>query len=257
MLTYRWWYRGQELMFSLSVSSPFAILRVDLWIPGHHFDPNGYMTLMNAMCDMSQFVVVVPLPDERSAMLASYFMQYVLMKFGIWVVLDDGNPFKGAFIAMCDVLNLNHDVLAKCNHKGLTMEHFHRLLNNSVTIAAEYRGTNDIIIPTDIAGGYSWNSAPIDGTDILRSTPAIGRELHFPIDININDVPKLAYNNGQATLDYLNLAASSRHFSSSILKMLIEDNRTAHAEHINNNRNIVVLEPDDIVMARTAIQSNK
>ena len=50
---------------------------------------------------------------------------------------------------------------------------------------------------------------------------------------------------------------SSRHFTSSILKVLIEDRRVAHAERINNNHNVVVLEPDDIVMAHTAFQSNK
>ena len=58
-------------------------------------------------------------------------------------------------------------------------------------------------------------------------------------------------------MDYLKLTDSSRHFSSSILKILIEDRRTAHAEHINNNCNVIFLEPDDIVMARTAIQRDK
>ena len=46
MLTNRWRRRGQELMFSWPVSSPFDILHVDLWMPGHHTDPNGYMALM-------------------------------------------------------------------------------------------------------------------------------------------------------------------------------------------------------------------
>ena len=56
------------------------------------------MGLINSMYDMSQFVVVVPVPDESSAILASSFMQHVLMKFGLChlVVLDDGTPFKEA-----------------------------------------------------------------------------------------------------------------------------------------------------------------
>ena len=117
MLPYRWQRRSQELMFSWPISSPFAILHVDLWIPGHHTDLNGYMALMNAMCDMSQFFVVVPVPNKSSATLAFFFIQHVLMKFGLChlVVLDDGNPFKGSFIVMCDALNLNYDVLAKRN----------------------------------------------------------------------------------------------------------------------------------------------
>ena len=222
MLTYRWRRRGQELMFSWPVSDPFAILHVDLWMPGHHTDPNGFMALMNTMCDMSQFVVVVPVPNESSATLAEFFMQHVLMKFGLChlAVLDDGSPFKGAFIAMCISLSLNHDVLAKRNHKGLTVEHFHRFLNKSVTIAAEDRGTNDIFVPAGIAAGYVWNSAPIDGTDILRSIPAIGRELYFPIDINLSALPKLAHNSGQVALDFLRLTDSSRHFSSYILSLI-------------------------------------
>ena len=181
-------------MFSWLVNSPFSILYVDLWIPSHHSDPNGYMALVNAMCDMSQFVVVVSVPDESSATLASYFMQHVLMKFGLChlFVLDDGNPYKGSFIAMCDALNLNHNVLARRNHKSLTVEHFHRFPNKSVTIAAEDRGTNNIFVPAGIAAGYAWNSAPIDDTNIFRSIPTIGRELHFPIDINLSTLPKLA-----------------------------------------------------------------
>ena len=145
MITYRWRGRGQELMFSWPVSSPFAILHADRWMPGHLTDPNGYMELMNTMCDMSQFVVVVSVPNESSATLAYFFMQHVLLKFGLChlVVLDDGSHFQGAFIAMYDALSLNYDVLAKRNHKGLTVEYFHCVLNKSVNIAAEDRGTND------------------------------------------------------------------------------------------------------------------
>ena len=58
------------------------------------------------------------------------------MKFGLChlVVIDDGNPFKGAFVAMCTALDLNYDILANRNHKGLTVEHFHRFLKSSDNI---------------------------------------------------------------------------------------------------------------------------
>ena len=83
-------------------------------MPGHHTDKNENIVLMNSMCDMIQFVIVVHVSDESSATLANYFMQHVLMKFGLYhlVVLDDGTPFKGTFIAMCQALNLNYDILA-------------------------------------------------------------------------------------------------------------------------------------------------
>ena len=190
------------------------------------------------MCDMTQFVVVVPVPDETSATLASHFMQNVLLKFGMChlVVIDDGTPYKGPFVAMCQSLNLNYDVLTKHNHKGLSVEHSHRFLNKSVTIAVEERGTNDVFVPASIAATCVWNSVPIDGTDIIRSIPVIGRALNFPLDINLNAAPKLIQNNAQATLDFLNFTNSRRHFASTVLKILIEDRRTAHAERINNTK---------------------
>ena len=113
---------------------------------------------------------------------------------------------------MCEGLNLNHDVLAKRNHKGLTVEHFYRFLNKNVTIAAEEHGTNDIFVSAGIATGYAQNSAPINGTDILCSIPAIGRELYFPLDSSLNALLKLTQNNDQIVFNYLKLADSSRHF---------------------------------------------
>ena len=74
---------------------------------------------MHFMSDMSQFVVIVHVPDESAATLASYSMQHVLLKFGLChlVLLDDDAHFKGFFIAMCEALYLNHDVIVKLFHK--------------------------------------------------------------------------------------------------------------------------------------------
>ena len=130
------------------------------------------------------------------------------------------------------------------------------LLNKSVSIAVEERGNNDIFFPASILTAYAWNSVPIDSTDVIRSIHAIGRALHFPLDINFNAVPKLIQNNAHTTLDYFNFTNSRRHFSSSILKILIEDRWTSHTERINNNKILVILKTGDIVMARTTIQSD-
>ena len=117
--------------FSWLISSPFAILNVNVWSLGHMTDPNGCIALMNTMRDMTQFVVVDPVSDAASATLAIHFMQHGLLKFRMshLVVIDDGTPFKRAFVAICQALNLNYDILVKRNHKGFSVEHFHRFLN--------------------------------------------------------------------------------------------------------------------------------
>ena len=128
-----------------------------MWIHVYYTDTSSYMTLMNDICDMSQFVVVVSVPDKSSATLASYVMQHVLMKFGLYHIFDlyHDSPFKRFFIAMCEALNLSNDVFANHNHKGFTVEHFYRFLNKRLIIAAEERGTNDIFVPVGITAGYA------------------------------------------------------------------------------------------------------
>ena len=103
------------------MSSPFAILHIGHWIPGKYTDSKNNMVLINAICDVSQFVVVVPTPKKSYITLAGPFFQYVMMKSGFChlVVLDDGNSFKGDFFTMYKTLDLNYEILAKCNHKEI------------------------------------------------------------------------------------------------------------------------------------------
>ena len=74
---------------------------------------------------------------------------------------------------MCQTLNLNYDIIAKRNQKGISVDYLHRFLNKSVTIAVEEHGNNNIFVPAGIAAGYTWNNAPIDDKNILRSIPVI------------------------------------------------------------------------------------
>ena len=64
-------------------------------------------------------------------------------------------------------------------------------------------------------------------------------------------------NNAELVVSYLRHIDSNHHFASAILKILVEDRRTAHTERINYSRNIVTMYPGDIIIARTAIQSDK
>ena len=81
---------------------------------------------------------------------------------------------------MCEALYLNHDILAKRNHKGFTVEHFHRFFNKRIYTVTEERGTNDNFVPVGVAASYAWNSTPIDGTTIIRSIPVSVGSFSFP-----------------------------------------------------------------------------
>ena len=79
--------------------------------------------------------------------------------------------------------------MAKKNHKAVGVERYQKFLNHSQRISTEDRGTSESFVEIGMATAYAWNASPIDGTDIVRSVPAIGRELRFPLDISLADIP--------------------------------------------------------------------
>ena len=80
------------------------------------------------MCDITQSCVCVPVLDCTSAIISKFFMQDCLPKFYLCflIVLDDYTPLKGEFISMCDAIYLRYDIVAKRNHKMVSVERFHR-----------------------------------------------------------------------------------------------------------------------------------
>ena len=114
------------------------------------------------------------------------------MKFGFYylVFLYYGTPLKGDFIAICLVLDLNYDVLATRNHKRLWLK-----ISVDVSTRVSLSLLMSVILvmfcPCWVVASYAWNSAPIEGIDILRSIQNIYREFHFTIDINLNALPEM------------------------------------------------------------------
>ena len=110
-ITYKWCRRGSELLFSWPVITHFVILHVDLWFSDDFTDYAGSHYLLNCMCDLTQFVVVVPVPEMSSSIIAKYFMQEVLLNFGIChlIVMNDDTPFKELFTAACDSFQLKYE----------------------------------------------------------------------------------------------------------------------------------------------------
>jgi hypothetical protein len=106
-----------------------------------------------------------------------------------------------------------------------------------------------------MTAGYAWNSAPIDGTDILRSIATVGRPFLFLIDISLSLPPLLCSDNAAAIAQYLTFVSEHTSFSQTILQFLVEVRRLAHAEHANESRNPVIYNVGDCVMATVQVQS--
>ena len=82
-------------------------------------------------------------------------MQHVLLEIGIChlLILDVCSHFKLVFIVMCKALNINCNIFAKRNHKGIFVDNVHRFIKKAITIAAKNKGEHNIFVVTCVAAG--------------------------------------------------------------------------------------------------------
>jgi len=146
--------------------------------------------------------------------------------------------------------------IARGNHKGLSVERYHRFLNKSQTIAGQARGTHLTILQNAKLSQYAWNSAPIDNTDVTRSMAAVGREFQFPFDLEINPTPTFNDTQNSTLYEYLRAMSNDGPFATSVVATLFEERREAHRNRLNDYKVQQRFKLGDAVTARIQVHSN-
>ncbi|GFH46278.1 hypothetical protein CTEN210_02752 [Chaetoceros tenuissimus] len=157
---------------------------------------------------------------------------------------------------MCKILKVHFWPLAPGNHKGLSVEHYHRFLNKVVTISAEEQGTLHIIRQVYKLAQYAWNSAPVHGTDISRSLIAIGRDLMFPLDMELRPLPSLNESNQSELYEYLRSMSNNSKFATEVAKILIEERRKSMRDRVNSSKTLPTFKVGDVVKVHIQVQSS-
>jgi hypothetical protein len=172
------------------------------------------------------------------------------------IVVDDGSTFKGLFQTVCSILHIDIDVAARGNHKAVGVEHFHQFLNKAVAIAANDRGTNTVCVEAAHTAAYAWNSSPIDGTDIIRSVPTVGRPFRFPFNLSLSPTPTPTLQQATDVHAFLRLAGPTTQFAEQVLRLLTEERRAVHRERANQSRSPISYAVGDLVMAKVQVHSD-
>jgi hypothetical protein len=253
--------RHSEVLFSWPVTAPMFVLHCDLWSPGTIVADSGDTHLLSAMCDLTQFVISVPVSATHSHELARTLFQDILLKVGMCglIVVDAGSSFCGVFAAACALLGIKYHAASRGNHKAVSVERFFRYLNKAVTLASSDRGTPLVWIEASMIATYAWNCSPIDGTDVIRSVPAMGREFRFPFDLTFDaDSPAASPlpDASTAILDYIKQTSTHVDFARRVVELVIADRRTAHRDRVNEGRSAPSFKIDDLVLVRVQVQSN-
>ena len=103
---------SSKLCFSWPITAPFSILHVDLWSPGIATSADRHTHVLGTMCNLTGFVILVPLKSILSNNLAVAFMERVLLQIGFChiVYVDADNKFRSVFEVMCNSLSLSASV---------------------------------------------------------------------------------------------------------------------------------------------------
>ena len=255
-------HEAQQQLQTFQADEPFDVIALDVWHPGKAAtikkgNSSHVVTCVEAMTGFAAAAFVDALDSETmtKAAFTSFFITHGLPKL---VIIDSGSEFAGALQTLCGSIGLPHYTVSKENHKAILCERFHRYLNKVQKIhAANCETFQDFMFGT-IFAVYAWNSAPVDGTNVVRSYAAIGREFPFPIDFERE--PIVARNHeaqGQQTLEHIDSAFPLWRQQQAILKLLVEDRREHHRQLKNAGRNMKQFAPGDLVIVKKQVQTTQ
>jgi len=252
-------HESQQILSALSCDAPFDVIAIDAWSPGAARDKEGNVKALTSLCTMTGFVSVTLLSSMEAQEVArkafaAFFVPNGLPKL---VLIDAGTENKGALVDMCETLGIKYHVVSPENHNGILCERFHRYLNKVQKIMAANAQSATQWAQNIQFAAYSWNAAPIDGTNIIRSFVAKGRTFPFPLQISEENNPlRIPPGQGEAALAHLETNFPLLAKQSLLLQYLIEERREHHRNLANAGRSQKNFNTGDLVIIRKQTKSN-
>ena len=253
-------HEAQQIMRTIFSDVPFDVVVMDIWKPGRFASKKrgktGALTCLDIMTAFAgaEFIETETALEAALKAFQAFFVTRGLPKL---VIFDQGGSFAGFILRLCEILNISTYAVTKENHRAILCERFHRFLNKIERIhAAECQTFEDWIMGVLFAM-YAWNSAPVDGTDVIRSVAAIGRDFPFPIDLNEEQVvPRDHFNTAETALEHLSVAFPMLKRQQELLSMLQEERREYHRELKNASKNMKTFTPGELVIVRKQVKTN-
>jgi hypothetical protein len=130
-------------------------------------------------------------------------------------------------------------------------------LNKAIAIATNDHGSNTVFVEAAHIVAYTWNSSPIDGTNIIHSVPAASQPFRFPFDISLSATPSPTSNEAADIHAFIFLASpSTTQFAKHVLHLLTKEHHTAHRKHINDTHSPESFAVGNLVMALVQVQAD-
>ena len=252
---------AQQIMRTIFSDVPFDVVVMDAWKPGKFAGKKKRKTAVLTCLDvMTAFAGADFLETELASEAAMSAFQTFFVTRGLpkLVTHDAGGTFAGFVLQLCEILGVATYAVTRENHRATLCERFHRFLNKIEKIhAAEHQTFEEWLMGVWFAI-HAWNSAPVDGTDVIRSVAAIGRDFPFPIDVSGEPtVPRDHFNTGETVLEHLSIAFPLLYKQRELLRMLQEERREYHREMKNQSRNMKTFTPGELVIVRKQVKTTR
>ena len=127
-----------------------------------------------------------------------------------------------------NLLNIKFHFVAKRYHKAVGVECFRCFLNQAQKLSIEERQASEPFVEIAMAVTYTWNASTINGTDIIRSFPAIGQELRYSLYVNLGPVLDIIDYPSESVATYLRCSQRDVLFYRQLLDVLVEDKTFTH-----------------------------
>ena len=176
--------KSSELVYNFPIKAPFMVMHADAYTAGAHSGFEGSETYIVACCGMCSFGALEPITSANATMFASAIMK-IQLQYGFChtIVLDKDSKLFGVCHEALDLLKINYHVFSGDNHNSMLVKRICRYFNKGLTIMCNKLDTVRVALESLLLLLYVWNSCPVLGTDISRtSLVAVGREFAFPID---------------------------------------------------------------------------
>lgn len=250
---------SKSILEALSSDCPFDVIAIDVWSPGAVPDKEGNTKALTSLDTTTGFASAAILQSMQSESVArtcfaSFFVPNGLPKL---ILIDSGSENKGALIGMCQILGVKFHMVSPEQHDGILCERFHRYLNKVQKIEATNNQSYTQWVLGVMFATYSWNAAPIDGTNLIRSFVAKGRVFPFPIQVAEDDnPPRIPQGQGENAISFIETNFPLWAKQSMMLQILIAERREKHRDLANKGRSVRKFNIGDLVIIRKQVQSD-
>lgn len=114
----------------------FDILSIDTVGP-FTYTNKGNRYAVTMQCDLSKFIIIVPIPDKSATTIAKAVIEKCILIFGpvSSIKTDQGTEYKGVFDKVCELLKITHTCSSAYHPQTIgSLERSHKTLNEYLRI---------------------------------------------------------------------------------------------------------------------------